>query len=77
MTLALNRLGGEKIEFPNNGNGTQVHQCIVEKFPQLDHRGHSILRTTSKSGRSRDLMKVPMPSAGFSVDYLKSILGQA
>ena len=75
MTLALNSLGGKKIEFPNNGNGTQVHQCIVEQFPQLDHRGYSILRTTSK--RSRDLMKVPMPSAGFSVDYLKSILGQA
>ena len=76
-TLALNNLGEKKIEFPRNGNGTQVHQCIVEQFPQLDHRGYSILRTTSKSGRSRDLMQIPMPSAGFSVDYLKSVLGQA
>ena len=54
-----------------------MHQCIVEQFPQLDHRGYSILRTTSESGRSRDLMQIPMPSAGFSVDYLKSVLGQA
>ena len=77
VTLALNNLGEKKIEFPRNGNGTQVHQCIVEQFPQLDHRGYSILRTTSESGRSRDLMQIPMPSAGFSVDYLKSVLGQA
>ena len=55
----------------------QVHQCIVEQFPQLDQRGYLILRTTSESGRSRDLMKIPMPSAGFSVVYLKSVLGQA
>ena len=80
VTLALNNLGGKKKEFPRSGNGTQVHQCIVnrEQFPQLDHRGtYSILRTTSESGRSRDLMQIPMPSAGFSVDYLKSVLGQA
>lgn len=54
-----------------------MHQCIVEQFPQLDHRGYSILGMTSESGRSRDLMQIPMPSAGFSVDYLKSMLGQA
>ena len=77
VTLALNNLGEKKIEFPRNGNGTQVHQCIVEQFPQLDDRGYSILRTTSESGISRDLMQIPMPSAGFSVDYLKSVLGQA
>ena len=77
VTLALNNLGEKKLEFPRNGNGTQVHQCIVEQFPQLDHRGYLILRTTSESGRSRDLMQIPMQSAGFSVDYLKSVLGQA
>ena len=55
----------------------QAHQCIVEQFPQLDHRGYLILRTTNESGRLRDLMEIPMPSAGFSVDNLKSVLGQA
>ena len=77
VTLALNNLGGKKTEFPKNGNGTQVHQCIAKQFPQLDQRGYSILRTTSESGRSKDLIKIPMPSACFSVEYLKSVLGQA
>lgn len=53
-----------------------MHQCIVEQFPQLDHRGYSILQTTSESWRLRDLMQIPMPSAEFSVEYLKSVLGQ-
>lgn len=35
------------------------------------------MRTTSESGRSKDLMNLPMPSNGFSVEYLKSVLGQA
>ena len=72
MTLALNNLGvggGGGEEFQKNGNGAQVHQCIVEHFPQLDQRGYSILRKTSETGRSKDLMKISMPSAGFSLAY--------
>jgi len=77
VSLALNDLGEKKIEFPKNGNGAQVHQCIIEQFPQLGQRGYSILRTTSESGRGKDLMTLPMPCTGFSVDYLKAVLGQA
>ena len=80
VTLALNNLVEKKIEFPKNGNGTQVHQCIVEQFPQLDQRGYSIssiLRTTSESRRSRDLMKIPMLSApgGWGLGILPYVAG--
>lgn len=77
ISLALSNLGEKKLEFPKNGTGTQVHNCIVNKFPELGQRGYAILRTNNEGGRGKDLMKLPMPASGFSVEYLKNVLGQA
>ena len=72
--LALNNLGEKRIEFPRDGNGAQVHEAIINTFPSLAS-GYQLLRNSD--GRGKELLKIPMPASGFSVDYLKSVLGQA
>jgi len=72
--LTLNNLGEKRIEFPRDGNGAQVHEAIISTFPSLAS-GYQLLRNSE--GRGKELLKIPMPASGFSIDYLKSVLGQA
>ena len=74
VVLALNNLGEKRIEFPRDGNGAQVHEAIISTFPSLAS-GYQLLRNSE--GRGKELLKIPMPVSGFSVDYLRSVLGQA
>ena len=74
VVLALNNLGEKRVEFPRDGNGAQVHEAIISTFPSLAS-GYELLRNSE--GRGKELMKIPMPDSGFSVDYLRSVLGQA
>ena len=74
VVLALNNLGEKRVEFPRDGNGAQVHEAIVNTFPSLAS-GYELLRNSE--GRGKELLKIPMPERGFSVDYLRSVLGQA
>ena len=73
--LSLNGLGERKIEFSKYGNGAQVHETIVGTFAQLGELGYEVLRCGE--GRTKSLLRIPMPSSGFSVEFLKSALGQA
>lgn len=50
---------------------------LVETFPELGRLGYAIMRTSCEGGRAKELMVLPMPAGGFSVDYLKNVLGQA
>ena len=75
IELSLNGLGERKIEFPKSGTGPQVHEAVVATFPQLGEIGYELMRCAE--GRSKSLLKILMPSNGFSVDFLKSALGQA
>lgn len=55
-------------------NAGDVHEKIIECFPAL-RAGYELLRCGD--GRSKDLLLIPMPQDGFTVPYLKSVLGQA
>ena len=66
VVLALNNLGEKRVEFPRDGNGAQVHEAIVNTFPSLAS-GYELLRNSE--GRGKELLKIPMPERGFSVDY--------
>ena len=48
---------------------------IFATFPQLAETGYELMQCAE--GRSKSLLKIPMPSNGFSVEFLKSALGQA
>ena len=74
IDLSLNGLGEKKLSFPKEGNAGDVHETILAAFPAL-REGYEILR--AGEGRSRQLLLIPMPSNGFSVGYLQSVLGQA
>lgn len=76
INLTVNGLGEKKISFPQEGNAQQVHQAIFDAFPALEEGGgYEILRTGD--GRTKDFILLPMPQTGFTVSYLKSVLGQA
>ena len=74
VELALNNLGETRLEFPRDANGAQVDKMMVKTFPCL--AGCFELLRNSES-RGKELMILPMPNNGFSVDYLKTVLGQA
>ena len=73
VVLALNNLGEKRIEFPRDGNGAQVHETINSTFLSLAS-GYQLLRNSD--GHGKEFLKILMPASGFSVDYLKSVLGQ-
>ena len=74
VVLALNNLGEKGVDFPHDGNGAKVHEAIISTFPSLAS-GYELLRNSE--GRRKELLKIPMPGSAFSVDYLRSVLGQA
>lgn len=74
IDLSVNGLGEKKLTFPKDGNVAEVHETILSAFPALAE-GYEILRTTE--GRCKELLLIPMPPSGFSVNYLQSVLGQA
>ena len=74
IELSLNGLGEKKLTFPKVGNAAEVHDTILAAFPALGG-GYEILR--AGDGRSRELMLITMPTSGFSVSFLQSVLGQA
>ena len=74
IDLSLNSLGEKKLSFPKEGNAAEVHETIVAAFPALGE-GYEILR--AGEGRSKQQLLIPMPTNGFIVSYLQSVLGQA
>jgi hypothetical protein len=76
IELTFNGLGEKKFIFPQEGNSAQVHEVLLEALPALqEDGGYEILRTGD--GRSKEFILLPMPTTGFSVPYLRSVLGQA
>ena len=74
IDLSLNDLGEKKLTFPKDGNVAEVHETILSAFSALGE-GYEILR--AMEGQSKEILLIPMPPNGFSVNYLQSILGQA
>jgi hypothetical protein len=68
--LALSGIGEKKISFPPYET---FDETIYREFPNLrEGGGYEVLRSSGKN-----LQAIPMPSGGYSVDYLKGVLAQA
>lgn len=75
IQLGLAQLGERKIVFEREGDSRHVHEKLLDKFPQLsDCGGYEVLRTNAGS---RDLTSIPMPPGGYTVAFLRNVLGQA
>ena len=76
IRLTMTGLGEGKIVFNKDGNAQHVHGKILETFPALsDAGGQDISRMNE--GNTRQLIEIPCSSKDFTVEYLKSALGQA
>ena len=76
ITLSFAGLGEKKVVFQKDGKASHAFEKLVEEFPPLaEGGGFEILRTTENSARK--LTALPVPPGGYTVPYLKSILGQA
>ena len=76
IRLSMAGLGEAKIVFNKDGNALHVHEKIIESFPALaEAGGYEILRKLE--GSTKRLMQIPHPPKGFTVQFLKSALGQA
>lgn len=76
ISLSFAGLGEKKVVFQKDGKASHVYEKLVEEFPPLvEGGGFEILRTTENSARK--LTALPVPPGGYTVAYLKSILGQA
>ena len=74
IDLSLNDLGEKKLTLTKDGNVAEVHETILSAFSALGE-GYEILR--AMEGQSKEILLIPMPPNGFSVNYLQSVLGQA
>ena len=76
INLSFAGLGEKKVVFQKDGKASHVYEKLVSEFPPLaEGGGFEILRTTENS--SKVLCTLPLPPGGYTVPYLKSVLGQA
>ena len=76
INLSFAGLGEKKVVFQKDGKTSHVYEKLVSEFPSLAQGGgFEILRTTEN--RSKMLCVLPVPPGGYTVPYLKSVLGQA
>jgi hypothetical protein len=76
IRLSWAGLGVKKVVFDKEGKACHIYEKLVEEVPPLgEGGGFEILRTTEQS--SKILKLVPAPPGGYTVPYLKSVLGQA
>ena len=69
-------LGPKKIPFLDFGESYDFHDEIISAFPKLlDAGGYELLRT--QQNNTRELFVIQPPSGGYTVQYLRSIVGQA
>ena len=76
INLSFAGLGEKKVVFDKDGKASHVYEKLVAEYPLLaEGGGFEVLRTTENS--SRMLTPLPVPPGGYTVPYLKSVLGQA
>ena len=69
-------LGLKKLTFFEDIDNESFHQELLEAFPNLSEAGgFELLRTSERSNKFLDV--IPLPSSGYSIQYLKSIAAQA
>ena len=76
VNMALAGLGEKTITFSKGGNSEHVHGKILEAYPDLASvGGYQILRSGERG--NRQLMVIPIPPGGYTVNYLKTTLASA
>ena len=76
IDLQVKGLGEKELAIDKNAKGQEIMDKFYEAFPSLRWSGGvELLRTSSRSGRGLEI--IPIPKGGFTVNYLKSVLGQA
>ena len=76
VTLKLAGLGEKCFALDCNATAQDVYDVLEYQFPKLkEGGGFELLRTCE--GGSRELEVVPIPSNGYTVDYLKAIIHSA
>ena len=69
-------LGLKSLSFPDCCGSDYFHQELIDAFPRLQEAGgYELLRTGNRGNNYLDI--IPVPSKGYSVVYLKGIVGQA
>ena len=69
-------LGPRKLSLFEYGESVEFHESIMNAFPTLaEGGGYELLRT--KPNTNRELCVIPPSPAGYTVDYLKSMVSQA
>ncbi|XP_065151963.1 uncharacterized protein [Paramisgurnus dabryanus] len=62
-------LGRKILTFPDNmGNHSHVSESLYAAYPHLHDAGGFFL---ARSNRKKELLKIPIPPEGYSVDYLR------
>lgn len=76
IDLQMKGLGEKELVIDKKAKGQEIMNKFYEAFPPLESSGGvELLRTSTRSGRGLDV--IPIPKGGFTVDYLRSVLGQA
>ena len=66
-------LGTKKLSFIQPGDSDDIHLVIMEAFPKLEEAGGYEL---ARANSSRMLEIIPTPADGYSVAFLKDVIGQ-
>ena len=71
-------LGKRQISLLESGDSNEVHSEIIRTFPKLEEGGgYELLRVGDGSGQRNQLLLIPSPPEGYTVNYLKEVLRQA
>ena len=68
-------LGGKTVSFSEEADAEEVHEMIISMCEELGKTGYELLRVPVSGGK--ELTIIPVPSEGYTVRYLKTVLNQA
>ena len=72
--LTANGLGISKLHLFEESDATEIHEAIIDCYPQVKDLGYELLRTVSSS---KKLEIIVAPVDGYTGLFLKNVLGQA
>ena len=71
-------LGKKPLSVFSLAESSELHEEILDAFPKLkDGGGYELLRVGESSGKRGELVAIPQPPEGYTVDYVKEVVRQA
>ena len=74
MALASSGLGLKRLTFSQNGDDAHIWNVLKNAFPKLAEVSYELLRPNP---HSKKLLVIAVPPNGFTIPYLKDVVGQA